>query len=136
MSGPITRHHIADAPQPPAGVRYHHATEAGGWLHVTGQLPSIPGQPTAPFADGIEAQTEQVFRNLLTIVEGAGYRLDQSVFVRLYLSDFDRYFDGLNRVYHRYFADPAAAPSRTTVGVARLGRGALVEIDLVLYRTP
>ena len=37
---------------------------------------------------------------------------------------------------YRYFADDEAVPSRTTVGVAKLGRGALVEIDLVLYRAP
>ena len=136
MSDAISRHRVPGAPQPPKGVRYHHATEAAGWLHVTGQLPSIPGRPEAPFADGIDAQTEQVFQNLITIVQGAGYRLDQTVFARLYLVDFDRDFDGLNRVYHRHFADESNAPSRTTVGVARLGRGALVEIDLVLYRAP
>lgn len=136
MTSFIKRHHVPGAPQPPKGVRYHHATEAGGWLHVTGQLPSLPGQPDAPFAEGIEAQAEQVFQNLVTIVEATGYRLSHTVFARLYLADFDRDFDGLNRVYHRYFADEAAAPSRTTVGVARLGRGALVEIDLVLYRGP
>ena len=136
MTDPIERHHVPDAPQPPEGVRYHHATAAGGWLHVTGQLPSLPGHPEAPFAEGIEAQAEQVFRNLLTIVEGAGWRLDQTVFARLYLADFDRDFDGLNRVYHRHFADEATVPSRTTIGVARLGRGALVEVDLVLYRAP
>ena len=130
----IKRHLVPAAPPPPHGVRYHHAAQADGWLHVTGQLPSVPGSPAAPFPEGIEAQTEQTFENLITIVEAAGYTLRDTVFVRIYLADFDRDFDGLNRVYHRHFADDGAAPSRTTVGVAKLGRGALVEIDLVLYR--
>src|ERR1700744_4800821 len=118
----IKRHLISTAPPPPRGVKYHHATEAGGWLYVTGQLPTDAAAPTAAFPDGIEAQAEQTFKNLIAIVEGAGYALRDTVFARLYLADFDRDFDGLNRVYHRYFADEAASPSRTTIGVARLGR--------------
>jgi enamine deaminase RidA (YjgF/YER057c/UK114 family) len=56
------------------------------------------------------------------------------VFVRIYLADFERDFDGFNAVSHLYFADDEQAPSRTTIGVAKLGRDALVEIDLVLDR--
>ncbi len=106
-----------------------------GWLHVTGQLPTDPAAPDA-LLEGIEAQTAQTFRNLATIVEAAGYSFADTVFARIYLSDFDRDYDGLNRAFYRVFTDEAAVPSRTTVGVARLGRGALVEIDLVLHREP
>lgn len=130
----IRRHRVSAAPPPPVGVKYHHATEADGWLYVTGQLPADPRSPSAPFPDGIEAQAEQTFRNLRTIVEGAGFALSDSVFVRIYLTRFERDFDGFNVVYHRYFADGDEVPSRTTVGVAKLGRDALVEVDLVLYR--
>jgi len=132
----IKRHRIPHAPPPPRGVKYHHATEADGWLHVTGQLPTDPTSPASPFPEGITAQAEQVFHNLKTIVEGVGYALSDTVFVRIYLSHFKRDFDAFNRVYHRHFADDASAPSRTTVGVAELGRDALVEVDLVLYRAP
>jgi 2-iminobutanoate/2-iminopropanoate deaminase len=132
----IKRHLIPHAPPPPRGVKYHHATEADGWLHVTGQLPTDPASPASPFPDGIAAQAEQVFHNLRTIVEGAGYALSDTVFARIYLARFKRDFDAFNHVYHRHFADDASAPSRTTVGVAELGRDALVEVDLVLYRAP
>lgn len=132
----IKRLHIPNAPPPPQGVKYRHATEADGWLYVTGQLPTHPVSPASDLPSGVEAQAEQVFRNLDTIVEGAGYALSDAVFVRIYLTHFKRDFDSFNRVYHRYFADDAAAPSRTTVGVAELGRDALVEVDLVLYRDP
>ncbi|MCI0429707.1 MAG: RidA family protein [Rhodospirillales bacterium] len=130
----IKRHFVAKAPPPPHGVKYHHATEADGWLYVTGQLPTDPAAPASPLAEGIEAQTEQTFHNLRTIVEAAGYALSDTVFVRIYLSNFERDFDGLNRIYHRFFSDDAQVPCRTTVGVAKLARDALVEIDLVLYK--
>jgi 2-iminobutanoate/2-iminopropanoate deaminase len=130
----IRRHRVSAAPPPPVGVKYHHATEADGWLYVTGQLPADPRSPSTPFPDGIAAQAEQTFKNLNTIVEAAGFALSDTVFVRIYLSHFKRDFDGFNAVYHRYFADDEQVPSRTTIGVARLGRDALVEVDLVLYR--
>lgn len=132
----IKRHFVATAPPPPNGVKYHHASEAGGWLHVTGQLPTDPSAPAAPLAEGIEAQTEQTFRNLITIIAAAGYELADTVFVRIYLSHFERDYDGLNRAYYRFYTDDAEVPSRTTVGVAKLGRDALVEIDLVLHKAP
>jgi enamine deaminase RidA (YjgF/YER057c/UK114 family) len=132
----IKRHLVPSAPPPPRGVVYHHATEADGWLYVTGQLPADPAAPQADFARGVEAQATQAFANLVTIVEAVCYALTDAVFVRVYLAEFDRDYDAFNRVYHRFFSDAETAPSRTTVGVARLGRGALVEIDLVLYRAP
>lgn len=132
----VRRHFVPHAPPPPRGVKYHHATEADGWLYVTGQLPTDPASPASPLPDGIDAQAEQVFRNLETIVEGAGYALSDAVFVRIYLTHFRRDYDAFNHVYHHYFPDEGSVPSRTTVGVAELGRDALVEIDLVLYRTP
>ena len=121
------------AAPPPKTARYSHAVEAGGFLHVTGQLPIDPDNPAAPLPPTIEAQVELSFRNLILIVEAAGYRLSDAVFVRIYLADFDRDYAGLNAVYHRYFDDDAAMPGRTTVGVAKLGRAALVEIDMVLH---
>jgi 2-iminobutanoate/2-iminopropanoate deaminase len=132
----VKRHFVSNAPPPPRGVKYHHATEADGRLYVTGQLPTDPASPASPFPDGIAAQAEQVFRNLKTIVEGAGYGLSDAVFVRIYLTHFRRDYDGFNHVYHRYFPEEGLAPSRTTVGVAEVGREAFVEVDLVLYRAP
>lgn len=131
---PILRHWIEAAPAPPKGVHYHHATRAGPFLYVTGQLPADPADPSAPFPEGIEDQARATLRNLQIIIEAAGYGWRDTVFARIFLADFDRDYDGFNRVYREVFADEETAPSRTTVGVARLGRGALVEVDLVLYR--
>ncbi len=116
----------------PASARYSHAVEVNGMLHITGQLPVNPDDPLAPLQEGIVAQTEMVFVNLTLIAEDAGYSLAQTVFARIYLADFDRDYVGFNSVFHRHFADASAWPARTTVGVARLGRGALVEVELTL----
>ncbi|MDD3446153.1 MAG: RidA family protein [Zavarzinia sp.] len=125
---------VADAAPPPKTARYSHAVKAGGFLHVTGQLPIDPDKPDAPLPPSIEAQTELSMLNITRIVEGSGYSLKDTVFVRIFLADFDRDYVGMNSVFHRYYDDEATMPGRTTVGVARLGRGALVEIDMVLWR--
>ncbi|AVA23719.1 RidA family protein [Rhizobium sp. NXC24] len=131
----MTRYIKTDtAAPPPRTARYSHAVEANGFLFVTGQLPIDPDNPEGPLPSSIEEQTELVFRNLSLIVEASGYALSDTVFARIYLSHFERDYAGLNSIYHRYLTDENALPARTTVGVARLGRDALVEIDLTLAR--
>lgn len=129
----IVYHRTPDAAPPPPSARYSHAVEAGGWLHVTGQLPIDPDAPDQPLPEGIEAQAQLCFRNIERIVEDAGFALSDTVFVRIYLREFDTDYTGFNRIYDRCFDDTARLPARTTIGVARLGRNARVEIDAVLY---
>lgn len=127
---------VANAAPPPKTARYAHAVQAGGFLHVTGQLPIDPDRPDAPLPPTIEAQTELSLLNIERIVQASGYSLKDTVFVRIYLADFDRDYVAMNSVFHRYYDDETTMPGRTTVGVARLGRGALIEIDMVLFREP
>ena len=110
-----THHHVPDAAPSPKTARYSHCVEAGGWLYITGQLPVDPDAPDAELPDTIQEQTELSFRNLARILTHAGYA-------------------GFNEVVHRYYADDATMPGRTTTGVAKLGRGAKVEIDLVCFK--
>ena len=126
---------VQAAAPPPKSAHYSHAVEAGGLLHVTGQLPIDPDRPEAPLPATIEKQAELVFRNLITIVDAAGYSLSDTVFARIYLSRFHQDYEGFNAVYHRHFGDEDRLPARTTIGVANLGRDALVEVDLTLART-
>lgn len=129
----MTRHIKVDAAAPsPKTARYSHAVEAGGLLFITGQLPIDPDNPEAPLPLSIGAQTELVFRNLILIAEASGYTLADTVFARIYLSHFNEDYEGLNAVFHRHFHDPDRLPGRTTVGVAKLGRDARVEIELIL----
>jgi 2-iminobutanoate/2-iminopropanoate deaminase len=137
MPADTIHHVVAQASPPPPSSLYSHAVQADGWLYVTGQLPTDPDAPSEALAEGIEAQASFCFENLSRILEHAGYRYEDAVFVRIYLSEFDRDFTAFNTVYARHFAqDGGRLPARTTVGVARLGRAALVEIDLVCYRRP
>ncbi|MEA3117743.1 MAG: 2-iminobutanoate/2-iminopropanoate deaminase [Paraburkholderia sp.] len=125
---------VPNASPPPTSSLYSHAVQAAGWLYVTGQLPTDPDAPSAELPAGIEAQAELCFKNLTRILEHTGYTYDDTVFARIYLSEFERDFALFNAVYARYFQqDGPNLPSRTTIGVAKLGRNALVEIDLVCY---
>jgi reactive intermediate/imine deaminase len=125
---------IAGAAPAPKSARYSHAVEVNGLLFVTGQLPVDPENPEAALPQGIEAQTEMSFRNLEIIVAAAGFELRNTAFVRIYLKDFDRDYPGMNSAYLKHFTDKTRFPSRTTVGVTKLGRDALVEIDLIVAR--
>lgn len=126
--GSVRAYLLTGAPGVPAPVApYAHATEAAGLLHVTGQLPIDPTTSTL-VAGGIQAQTDQVLRNLSAVLAACGASLDDAVMARAYLVSMDLYED-FNLAYARWF--PTRLPSRTTVAVAGLALGALVEIDLV-----
>jgi reactive intermediate/imine deaminase len=128
-------HHTApNASPPPPSSLYSHAVEAGGWLYITGQLPTDPDDPAAPLRLGIEAQSEMCFENIRRILDHARYALEDAVFVRIYLKELERDFATFNRVYARHFPQDEPLPGRTTVGVSALGRGALVEVDLVCFK--
>ena len=127
MSTPLF-HMIAGAPTPVAP--FSHAVEVDGWLFVTGQMPTWPEDDARALPEGVEAQTRRVMDNLILVLGGCGYRLEQVVSVRIYLADFKRHYAAMNAVYRSYFA-PGRLPARTCIGVTGLARDALVEIDLV-----
>ena len=77
---------------------------------------------------GIEAQTHQVMKNLLEVLNAAGSSLEKVIFARVYLVNF--VFDKMNSVYASYFAKDKL-PARTCIGVTGLAVGASVEIDFI-----
>jgi reactive intermediate/imine deaminase len=124
-------HNIDEAPTHVAP--FSHAVEADGWVILTGQMPTVPGAPDAPLAEGIEAQTRQVMHNLETVLQGLGLDLSDVVQCRCFLTAFERDYAAFNNTYKGFF--PAdRLPARTTVGVTALAVGALVEIDCVARR--
>ena len=128
--GPVF-HNVADAPEHVAP--FSHAVEDDGWVILTGQMPTVAGQPDAPLPTGIEAQTDQVMKNLETVLKGLGLDLCHVVQCRCFLTEFERDYAAFNKTYKGYF--PAdRLPARTTVGVTALAVGALVEIDCVARR--
>lgn len=127
----IVFHLIPGAPKPVAP--YSHVVESDGWLFVTGQLATDPDNDTLPLPDGLEAQTHKVMDNLRRALAGGGADFTRAVFVRVYLTEFERDYAAMNDIYKSYFA-PDALPGRTTVGVTHLARGGLVEIDMIARR--
>ena len=130
MALPI-HHVVAAGPRPVAP--FSHAVEADGFIFVTGQMPTDPAAPDAPLPEGIEAQTRRVIDNLKIVLDGVGLGLEHVVMARIYLTNFERDYAGLNALWPSFWA-PGKLPARTTVGVTALAVGALVEIDLVAKR--
>ena len=130
MALPV-HHMIASGPRPVAP--FSHAVEADGWVFVTGQMPTDPDAPDAPLPEGVEAQTRRVIENLKIVLGGIGLGLEHAVMARIYLTEFNRDYAALNRLWPSFF-EPGHLPARTTVGVTALAVGALVEIDLVARR--
>lgn len=124
-------HNVSDAPEHVAP--FSHAVEADGWVILTGQMPTVPGQSGAALADGIVAQTKQVMANSQTVLRGLDLDLSDVAQCRCFLTDFERDYALFNDTYKSFF--PAdRLPARTTVGVTALAVGALVEIDLIARR--
>ena len=115
------------APAPFQGAPYSQAIKAGAFVFVSGQLALEPGH-TELRGGSIQEQTEQVFANLRAILEEAGSSLERLVKTTVFLQNLDD-FQGMNEVYTRHVGD--RPPARSTVEVARLPSGALVEIEAV-----
>ena len=107
---------------------FSHAVKAGGFLFVTGQMPTLLNDPTSLVIGGITEQTHQVMQNLRHVLTSSGCQFSNVVFVRVYLVNFQD-FDKMNNVYKTYF-EPEKLPARTCIGVTGLAVGASVEIDL------
>jgi len=108
---------------------YSQAIKVGSFLFGSGQIPVDPA--TGQVVKGeIREQTERVMENIKSIVEAAGYSMDDIVKVTVFIKDL-RYFSEFNEIYARYFKEP---PTRTTVQVANLPKGVLLEIDFIAYK--
>ena len=115
------------APAPFQGAPYSQAIKAAGLVFVSGQLALAVGQ-TELGGGTIQEQTERAFANLRAILEEAGSGLDRLVKTTVFLQNLED-FQGMNEVYAKHVGD--RPPARSTVEVARLPSGALVEIEAV-----
>jgi len=106
---------------------YEQAIKANGFIYTAGQIPIDP--KTGNFVEGgIAAQTRQVLENLKAVLEAGESSLDRVVKATVFLKNMAD-FGAMNDVYTQYLG--GAKPARSTVAVAELPRGALIEIDLV-----
>jgi 2-iminobutanoate/2-iminopropanoate deaminase len=116
-----------EAPAPFQGAPYSQAIKANGLVFVSGQLSLKPGAKELSAGD-IASQTEQVFANLRAILEEAGTSLENLVKTTVFLQDLSD-FAAMNEVYAKHVGD--RPPARSTVEVAKLPSGALVEIEAI-----
>ncbi len=124
----VAREVITTTGAPAAIGTYSQAIKAGELVYVSGQIPLDPD--SGELIDGdIEAQIEQVFRNLKIVAEAAGTSLNNAVKITVYLTDL-QHFGIVNETMERYFDAPY--PARAALGVASLPRGAQVEADAIL----
>jgi reactive intermediate/imine deaminase len=113
----------------PAAIgTYSQAVRAGSALYISGQIGLDPA--TMQLAEGIDAQTHRVFRNLAAVADAAGLSLQDAVRMTVYLTDL-AHFARVNEIMAQYVREPY--PARAAVGVAGLPRGALVEVDAILH---
>ena len=118
---------VATDRAPAAIGPYSQAVKVGQLVFTSGQVPIDPA--TKALAPGdIRAQTEQVMRNLGAILDAAGSSFDRVVKTTCFLANLDD-FPAFNEVYAKSF--PSSPPARSTVHVARLPLGALVEVECV-----
>jgi reactive intermediate/imine deaminase len=101
---------------------------SGSTVYLSGQIGLDP--VSMQLAEGIDAQTHRVFRNLSAVADAAGLQLGAAVRMTVYLTDL-AHFARVNEIMAQYLKEPY--PARAAVGVAALPRGALVEIDAILH---
>ena len=121
--------HLSFSSAPQKVAPFSHAVRAGDYLFITGQMPTLKNDNTKLVDGGIEAQTHQVMKNLLDVLNAAGSSLEKVIFARVYLVNFGD-FDKMNSVYASYFAKDKL-PARTCIGVTGLAVEASVEIDFI-----
>jgi reactive intermediate/imine deaminase len=119
--------HTERAPQPIGA--YSQAVRAGDTVYLSGQVPFDPVTMQLVSGD-FEAQTRRVFENLKAVAEAAGGSLNQAVKFTIFLTDLGN-FAKVNEIMALYCAKPY--PARSTIGVAALPRGALIEIECLLH---
>ena len=127
MSGNDAREVIQTESAPRAVGPYSQAIRAGAYVFTAGQVAIDPA--TNQFIGGdVTQQTRQVLSNLRAVLEAAGSGLDRVVKTTVFLTTMDN-FQSMNGIYTEFFGD--APPARSTIAVAGLPLGALVEIECV-----
>jgi 2-iminobutanoate/2-iminopropanoate deaminase len=106
---------------------YSQAIRTDSMIYTAGQLGLDPA--TGEFvAGGVEEQTRQSLTNLKNVLEAAGSSMEKVVKTTVFLKDMAD-FPKMNPVYGEFFAENP--PARSTVAVAGLPKGGLVEIEVI-----
>ena len=114
----MRRIHTEEVPAP--GGHYAQGVSHGGFLFVSGQLPTKSG--------GIEDETREVLDNVLAIVVAAGGEKSSIVKTTVYVADI-ALWDRVNAVYAEFFG--LYRPARAIVPVKELHHGYQIEVEAV-----
>jgi 2-iminobutanoate/2-iminopropanoate deaminase len=106
---------------------YSQAIRMDAMVFTAGQIGLDPATMDL-IPGGVEEQTRQVLNNLRSVLEAAGSSLAHVVKTTVFLQDMND-FPKMNAIYAEYFGENP--PARSTVAVAALPKGALVEIEAV-----
>lgn len=105
---------------------YSQAIKVNGLVFTSGQIPLNPETNTVE-AEGIEAQTHQICKNLKAVLEESGSSLEKAVKTVCFLADMND-FAKFNEVYAQYFT---GKPARSCVAVKTLPKNVLAEVEVI-----
>lgn len=106
---------------------YSQGIIVGGMLYTSGQIPVDPA--TGKIAETVEAQAEQVFKNISEIVKEAGADMSKVFKTTVFIKNMED-FAKINEVYAKFFTEPY--PARSCVEVARLPKDVLLEAEAIV----
>ena len=110
---------------------YNQAVLTAGWLYCSGQIPLDPSNGLMVGGGDIEAETQQVMANLISVLNAAGASPSNVVKANIYLVDL-KDFEKVNNIYAKTFSE-GISPARACVQVAALPKGARIEIDCIAW---
>ena len=126
----MTRQAVSTTGAPAAIGPYSQGIDADGLVLCSGQLGLDPATGTL-VKGGVEAQAERALKNLAAVLDAAGATFADVVKTTIFLVDIGD-FTAVNTVYATFMPEPP--PARSTVGVAALPKGGLVEIEAIARR--
>ena len=104
---------------------YSQAIEANGFVFASGQIPVNPATGEVP--EGVEAQAEQVMKNIGAVLIAGGCGYEDVVKTTCFLADMAD-FAAFNSVYEKYFTQK---PARSCVAVKQLPKDVLCEVEVI-----
>ena len=105
---------------------YSQAQIVGNLVYTSGQIAIDPA--TGAIVEGLEAQANQVFKNLSELLKAAGSDMSKVVKTTVFIKNMDD-FGAINAIYANYFSAPY--PARSCVEVARLPKDVLLECEVI-----
>lgn len=133
MTEPQTRRAIHSDRFPKPVASYSQGFQVGDMLFITGQLPVDPATDQVVGHGDITLEARQVMRNMMAVLEEAGFGFGDVVSATVYLTDIDT-LDTFDAVWQEYFPDANAYPSRAVVEVSALVLGIQLEISAIAIK--